>query len=52
MSDAENNSNNNAERFDIQKLGNGLTTAPFDARFPNQNQTRNCYQVDIVVILA
>ena len=21
-----------------------LETAPFDARFPNQNQTRNCYQ--------
>ncbi|XP_010615220.1 cytochrome c oxidase subunit 6B2 isoform X1 [Fukomys damarensis] len=20
------------------------TTAPFDPRFPNQNQTRNCYQ--------
>ena len=20
-------------------------TAPFDARFPNQNQTRNCWQV-------
>ncbi|XP_076326438.1 cytochrome c oxidase subunit 6B isoform X3 [Tachypleus tridentatus] len=21
-----------------------LSTAPFDARFPNQNQTRNCWQ--------
>ncbi|KAJ7773043.1 cytochrome c oxidase, subunit VIb [Mycena metata] len=21
-----------------------LRTAPFDARFPNQNQTRNCWQ--------
>ncbi|XP_041363093.1 cytochrome c oxidase subunit 6B1-like [Gigantopelta aegis] len=21
-----------------------LKTAPFDARFPNQNQTRNCWQ--------
>jgi len=25
-------------------LEDGLRTAPFDARFPNQNQTRNCYQ--------
>merc|ERR1712189_47994 len=22
----------------------GLRTAPFDARFPNQNQTKNCWQ--------
>jgi len=27
-----------SERFGV------LKTAPFDARFPNQNQTRNCYQ--------
>uniref|UniRef100_UPI00358E9398 cytochrome c oxidase subunit 6B1 isoform X1 n=2 Tax=Myxine glutinosa TaxID=7769 RepID=UPI00358E9398 len=26
-----------------EKLKN-YKTAPFDARFPNQNQTRNCYQ--------
>ncbi|XP_077193072.1 cytochrome c oxidase subunit 6B1 [Paroedura picta] len=26
-----------------EKLEN-YTTAPFDSRFPNQNQTRNCWQ--------
>ncbi|XP_043945358.1 cytochrome c oxidase subunit 6B1 [Protopterus annectens] len=28
----------------IQEKLNNYKTAPFDARFPNQNQTRNCWQ--------
>nr|XP_043890169.1 cytochrome c oxidase subunit 6B1 [Solea senegalensis] len=28
----------------IQEKLNNYKTAPFDARFPNTNQTRNCYQ--------
>ena len=30
-----------AEKYEI------LKTAPFDARFPNQNQARNCFQVSL-----
>ncbi|KAF7709027.1 hypothetical protein HF521_018084 [Silurus meridionalis] len=29
---------------DIQQKLQQYRTAPFDARFPNQNQTRNCWQ--------
>ncbi|XP_073686786.1 cytochrome c oxidase subunit 6B1 [Garra rufa] len=29
---------------DIQQKLEKYRTAPFDARFPNQNQTRNCWQ--------
>ncbi|XP_078095911.1 cytochrome c oxidase subunit 6B1-like [Mustelus asterias] len=29
---------------DIQTKLKNYKTAPFDARFPNQNQTRNCFQ--------
>ncbi|XP_060725464.1 cytochrome c oxidase subunit 6B1 [Tachysurus vachellii] len=29
---------------DIQQKLEQYRTAPFDARFPNQNQTRNCWQ--------
>ncbi|XP_067911782.1 cytochrome c oxidase subunit 6B1 [Heterodontus francisci] len=29
---------------DIQAKLKNYKTAPFDARFPNQNQTRNCFQ--------
>ncbi|XP_038676968.1 cytochrome c oxidase subunit 6B1 isoform X1 [Scyliorhinus canicula] len=29
---------------DIQTKLQNYKTAPFDARFPNQNQTRNCFQ--------
>ncbi|XP_072534775.1 cytochrome c oxidase subunit 6B1 [Salminus brasiliensis] len=29
---------------DIQQKLQNYRTAPFDARFPNQNQTRNCWQ--------
>lgn len=28
---------------DIKTKLEGYRTAPFDARFPNQNQTRNCW---------
>lgn len=28
----------------IQDKIKGYRTAPFDARFPNTNQTRNCFQ--------
>ncbi|XP_069762166.1 cytochrome c oxidase subunit 6B1-like [Narcine bancroftii] len=28
----------------IQEKLKNYKTAPFDARFPNQNQTRNCFQ--------
>merc|ERR1712189_170167 len=31
-----------AEQSAVERLG--LRTAPFDARFPNQNQTKNCWQ--------
>ena len=31
-----------AEKSAVEQLG--LRTAPFDARFPNQNQTKNCWQ--------
>ncbi|KAJ7284827.1 cytochrome c oxidase, subunit VIb [Mycena rebaudengoi] len=31
------------EQADLSKKYT-LRTAPFDARFPNQNQTRNCWQ--------
>ncbi|XP_061244010.1 uncharacterized protein LOC133230500 isoform X2 [Bos javanicus] len=29
---------------DIQTKIKNYQTAPFDSRFPNQNQTRNCWQ--------
>lgn len=29
---------------DIQNKLERYRTAPFDARFPNQNQTKNCWQ--------
>lgn len=29
---------------DIEQKIKSYRTAPFDARFPNTNQTRNCYQ--------
>ncbi|KAG8433723.1 hypothetical protein GDO86_012178 [Hymenochirus boettgeri] len=29
---------------DIRTKIENFKTAPFDARFPNQNQTKNCYQ--------
>ena len=29
---------------DIEEKIKNYRTAPFDARFPNTNQTRNCYQ--------
>ncbi|XP_020390922.1 cytochrome c oxidase subunit 6B1 [Rhincodon typus] len=29
---------------DMQTKLKNYKTAPFDARFPNQNQTRNCFQ--------
>lgn len=29
---------------DIQQKLEKYRTAPFDARFPNQNQTKNCWQ--------
>jgi len=33
------------ETVDKKSLTNAdIKTAPFDARFPNQNQTRNCWQ--------
>ena len=28
----------------IEEKIKGYRTAPFDARFPNTNQTRNCFQ--------
>ncbi|KAJ4479944.1 cytochrome c oxidase, subunit VIb [Lentinula aciculospora] len=42
MSDSE--SENSELRISDLRSKYVLKTVPFDARFPNQNQTRNCFQ--------